>query len=101
MLVAQFGMDVDADRIYALESFEGGGKRSVLEKLAQEFPDKQLHFFEDRLATLNKLFGSNIAKMYLVDWGYNTAPERAEAQAIDEVEVIDRARFAAIIARGS
>lgn len=97
MLVERFGMDVDADRIYALESFEGGGKRSVLEKLALEFPDHQLHFFEDRLATLNKLLGSNIAKLYLVDWGYNTAPERAAAQAIEEVEVIDRKRFDAII----
>jgi phosphoglycolate phosphatase-like HAD superfamily hydrolase len=96
-LVARFGMQVDPDRIYALESFEDGGKRSVLKKLATEFPEKALHFFEDRLATLEPLSGTLLAKLYLVDWGYNTANERARAEAIDSIAVIDRERFAAIL----
>ena len=38
-----------------MESFEGGGKRSVLEALAAEFPDARLHFFEDRFSTLDRI----------------------------------------------
>ena len=96
-LVARFGMRVDPERIYALESFEGGGKRSVLEKLALEFPDRTLHFFEDRLATLEKLRDTSLARLYLVDWGYNTASERARAEAVGEIEVINRQRFESIV----
>ena len=99
-LVARFGMRVDAERIYALESFEGGGKRSVLERLAVECPDRQLHFFEDRLATLEPLCGSPLARLYLVDWGYNTSSERARAAAMDGIEVLNMERFAAIIDAG-
>jgi phosphoglycolate phosphatase-like HAD superfamily hydrolase len=96
-LVARFGMHVDADRIYALESFEGGGKRSVLEKLAAEFPGHRLHFFEDRLATLQTLCDTSLAQLYLVDWGYNTAPERALAASIDSIEVLNQQRFLAML----
>ncbi|MFT5175148.1 MAG: phosphoglycolate phosphatase-like HAD superfamily hydrolase [Gammaproteobacteria bacterium] len=96
-LVARFGMRVDADRIYALESFEGGGKRSVLAKLASEFPGHRLHFFEDRLATLQTMRDTSLAQLYLVDWGYNTAPERAQAASIDSIEVLNTERFLAII----
>lgn len=96
-LVARYGMQVDADRIYALESFEGGGKRSILEKLAAEFPERRLHFFEDRLATLVKFPDTSLAALYLVDWGYNTALERARAESLDTIEVIDRARFDSIV----
>ena len=96
-LVARFGIRVDAERIYALESFEGGGKRSVLEKLAREFPHRTLHFFEDRLATLQSLGDTALARLYLVDWGYNTASERAHAAAIDGIEVLDMAHFLSII----
>jgi phosphoglycolate phosphatase-like HAD superfamily hydrolase len=96
-LVARFGIRVNAERIYALESFEGGGKRSVLERLAAEFPARQLHFFEDRLATLEPLRGSPMARLYLVDWGYNTASERARAAASEGIEVLNMERFAAVI----
>lgn len=96
-LVARFGMRVDPERIYALESFEGGGKRSVLEKLAVEFPDHTLHFFEDRLATLETLRNTSLARLYLVDWGYNTASERACAQAAGGIEVLTREDFLSVI----
>lgn len=33
-------------------------------------------------------------KLYLVDWGYNTAAERAAAAANARIEVVDIARFA-------
>ncbi len=32
-------------------------------------------------------------QLYLVDWGYNTEPERAAATACDRIEVVDIARF--------
>lgn len=32
-------------------------------------------------------------RLYLVDWGYNTAPERAVAEANQRIEVVDIARF--------
>ena len=54
-LVTRADLRVEPDRIYALEAFEGDGKRSVLEALAKEFPEARLHFFEDRYATLEKM----------------------------------------------
>ncbi len=32
-------------------------------------------------------------RLYLVDWGYNTAAERAAAEANERIEVINIARF--------
>lgn len=93
VLVKRAGLQVDADRIYALESFEHGGKLSVLQKLASDFPDHKLHFFEDRLATLLGLTATSIAQLYLVDWGYNLPPERAQGDAHDSIELINMQRF--------
>ncbi|MGK0168740.1 MAG: hypothetical protein ACI9W2_000458 [Gammaproteobacteria bacterium] len=53
--------------IYALESCEGAGKRSVLATLAGEFPGHRLHCFEDRLATLQTLHDTSLAVLYLLN----------------------------------
>jgi phosphoglycolate phosphatase-like HAD superfamily hydrolase len=99
VLVARAGIEVDPQRIYALESFEGGGKRSVLQRLAREFPQHRLHFFEDRIATLEGLAGSDLAELYLVDWGYNTVADRERARAVPGITVLDAAGFHALLAR--
>ena len=96
-LISRAGLRVDPDRVYALESFEGGGKRSVLARLRDEFPDATLHFFEDRIKTLRGLEGSELARLYLVDWGYNTPAERKTIAADDDIELIGLKRFQAIL----
>ena len=36
-------------------------------------------------------------KLYLVDWGYNTVPERMRAAANPRITVIDKAEFAQLL----
>ena len=89
---------VDAERIYPLEAFEKAGKRSVLKALADEFPDAQLHFFEDRFVTLDKIRDMTDLNLYLVDWGYNTEKERRRAHEDPQIEVLERQSFEALLA---
>lgn len=96
-LVARAGLQVEPNRIYALEAFESGGKRSVLATLGKEFPDMTLHFFEDRLKTLMGIKNEALARLYLVDWGYNTPAERALATQVPEISLIDMAGFESVL----
>lgn len=102
-LVERAGLRIEPERVYALEAFEGAGKRSVLEALARERPGAPLNFFEDRYPTLDRLRDLPDARLYLVDWGYNTPEERARARADARIEVLDvdgfRATLAAAAAR--
>ena len=97
VLVERAGLQVDSERIYALESFEKGGKRSVLASLAEEFPHAQLHFFEDRFVTLDKIRDMEALKLYLVDWGYNTEKERARAADDTQIKVLNPNTFEALL----
>ena len=96
-LVERAGLRVDPERIYALESFEGGGKRSVLRRLREEFPNATLHFFEDRVKTLLGLKNDDLARLYLVDWGYNTARDRALVEDEPNIALIDMAGFRGVL----
>jgi len=98
VLVERAGLDVPAERVYALESFESRGKGSVLQDLAREHPGARLHFFEDRLATLERVHGLPGVDLYLVDWGYNTAPERERARADPRIRLLDVDGFTALLA---
>ena len=98
LLVERAGLDVPPERIYALEAFEGAGKRSVLESLAEEFPEAKLHFFEDRYSTLDRIRDLGRTDLYLVDWGYNTPAERERAGADSRIEVLDRVGFETVLA---
>ena len=98
VLVERAGLEVEADRIYALEAFEGRGKRSVLEALSTEFPQARLHFFEDRYVTLDRIRDLDRTDLYLVDWGYNTPAERQQAAADTRIRVLGRADFEAVLA---
>lgn len=97
-LVEHAGLDVPADRIYPLEAFESDGKGSVLEALAHEYPKARIHFFEDRFRTLDGLRHLPRTHLYLVDWGYNTGPERERAAADPDIELLDMAGFEAVLA---
>lgn len=100
LLVERAGLRVDANRIYALESFENRGKRGVLQDLAVEFPRSQLHFFEDRYPSLAKLHDLERTSLYLVDWGYNTPAERDLSRSDPGVELLDATGFAATLRAG-
>lgn len=101
LLVERAGLEVPADRIYALEAFESGGKRSVLEQLAHEHPQARIHFFEDRLKTLDTVHHLPWLRCYLVEWGYNTPAERERARADAQVELLDRDGFARVLRTAS
>lgn len=95
-LVARAGLEVGPERIFALESFGGGGKRAVLQRLLRRRPGR-LHFVEDRLKTLEALGDLPRLRRYLVTWGYCTAAERDAARRHPGIEVLDPARFSALI----
>ena len=69
---------------------------------AEEHAGSTLHFVEDRLATLRKVVqDGRLAdwNLYLVDWGYNTPEERAQAAA-EGIRVISTEQFAKLLATG-
>uniref|UniRef100_A0A7C9D6A5 Uncharacterized protein n=1 Tax=Opuntia streptacantha TaxID=393608 RepID=A0A7C9D6A5_OPUST len=89
------GITIPPERIYGLGT---GPKVEVLKKLQRQ-PEHQglnLHFVEDRLATLKnvikepELDGWNL---YLVNWGYNTQKEREEAASISRIRVLELPEF--------
>ena len=100
ILVERAGLVVPPERIYALESFEKGGKRSVLRALATEFPQAKLHFFEDRYITLDNIRDMEEVALFLADWGYNTEREREQAKADRRISVLSPAEFRALLAVG-
>ena len=97
-LVRKAALDIADDRIFGLESFQAGSKRDVLEKLQAEQPATTIHFFEDRLATLEPLTEMGDVHLYLVDWGYNTDGQRAEAAANAAITLLSPGEFQALLA---
>ncbi|CAD5196991.1 unnamed protein product, partial [Musa acuminata subsp. malaccensis] len=90
------GVTIPAERIYGLGT---GPKVKVLKQL-QEMPEHQglsLHFVEDRLATLKNVIKEPALagwNLYLAGrWGYNTEKERAEAESIPRIQLIDLSDF--------
>lgn len=89
------GIDFPLERIYSM-TVSGKPKTGVLKMLQEEHPGFDAHFVEDKLSTLQKvekdgaLDGYNL---YLVDWGYNTEPEKQYARDSSRVELINMERF--------
>ncbi|URD79802.1 hypothetical protein MUK42_05440 [Musa troglodytarum] len=89
------GVSLPAERIYGLGT---GPKVEVLKQL-QEMPEHQglsLHFVEDRLATLKNVIKEPTLAgwdLYLGRWGYNTEKERAEAESIPRIQLLDLSDF--------
>ena len=97
LLMERAGLDIGPDRVFALESLDGGGKRAVLEGLLDRHPGK-VHFVEDRLKTLEALADLPRLHRYLVTWGYCSAAEREVARRHPDIGLLDPAGFSALIA---
>ena len=92
------GVPFPDDRIFS-QTVSGEPKSKVLLALAAAHPAAAgFHFVEDKLATLEKCAADPALKdwqLYLVDWGYNTAAERARAMGREDgrIRVIGMEEF--------
>ncbi|PRW56992.1 hypothetical protein C2E21_4196 [Chlorella sorokiniana] len=90
------GIHFPMDRIFS-QTVSGRPKSEVLEMLAERHPEAgSYHFVEDKLSTLEKVAqvpSLQQYQLYLVDWGYNTEPERQRAAAHGRIAVIDADEF--------
>lgn len=92
-LLQQQGIEMPRKWIIGKESKRP--KHQILKELMAETQAK-LWFVEDRLKTLQLVQQQpNIAtvKLYLADWGYNTASEREEARQTSGIELISLSDF--------
>ena len=97
------GVPLPLDRIYS-QTVSGRPKTEVLAALAARAPPAaRLLFVEDKYSTLEKVAaaeGFEKWELYLVDWGYNTAAERAAAAAHPRIRLVSPATFADLLAGG-
>ncbi|KAK9800246.1 hypothetical protein WJX73_005837 [Symbiochloris irregularis] len=89
------GVPFSQDRIYSTAE-TGQPKSAVLTMLQERHPDRQYHFVEDKLGTLDKV--CKVAELdhwhlYLVDWGYNTEQERSTAGKNKRISVVNMERL--------
>ncbi len=80
------------DRIYGLD--RNLSKQQILTDLSLERPEDQILFIEDRLPTLiNVITDDRLDKvrLYLADWGYNTAEDRDSAAITKRIKTISLA----------
>ncbi|MEM7554411.1 MAG: HAD hydrolase-like protein [Cyanobacteria bacterium P01_A01_bin.84] len=96
-LLQKAGVNIEADKIFGKEV-----KRPKYETI-QELIEKHqtspenVWFVEDRLKTLQlvkKQSDLSSIKLFLADWGYNTASERKEAQQDERVKLLSLSGFA-------
>jgi phosphoglycolate phosphatase-like HAD superfamily hydrolase len=83
-LLEHNGVRFAAERIFGLD--RGMKKEAVLRRLMERHPGRQIHFVEDRLATLKRLLARTDLRplrLHLACWGYNTHAERREAEHLD------------------
>lgn len=89
-LLKGWGLSFAPEHIFGLERDKP--KERVLAELSQQarWRDGCWHFVEDRLATLERVAAHKALepiKLYLADWGYNTAADRARARAHPAITV--------------
>ena len=85
------GIEFPPDRIFS-QTTSGRPKSEVLEMLQERHPDTRYHFVEDKFSTLEKVIACPSLEdwnLYLVDWGYNTRPERDAASKNSRIQLID------------
>lgn len=95
-LLQQQGVEIPNKSIIGKESKRP--KHQILRELiaAQAEPSIMLWFVEDRLKTLQLVQQQSdltAVKLYLADWGYNTASERESARLDPHIELISLAQF--------
>lgn len=92
-LLQQQGVEMLAKSIIGKESKRP--KHQVLKELMTEY-QVRLWFVEDRLKTLQLVQQQPhlaAVKLYLADWGYNTASEREQARQTPGIELISLSTF--------
>ncbi len=92
-LLQQQGVEMPAKSIIGKESKRP--KHQVLKELMAE-AQVNLWFVEDRLKTLQLVQQQPhlaAVKLYLADWGYNTASEREQARQTPGIELISLSTF--------
>lgn len=94
---------IPMDRIYS-QTVSGQPKAEVLVMLQERHSDAVgMHFVEDKMGTLDKVAQDPRLQgwqLYLVDWGYNTAEERARAEASERITLINKEQFEALMTKG-
>ncbi|CBN78330.1 conserved unknown protein [Ectocarpus siliculosus] len=97
-LLEHAGIKVPLDRIFGLGT---GPKAGVLAQLQTKHSGCTLVFLEDRVETLeavcadSKLEG---VRLYLCDWGFNTAAQRARGESNGRVTVVGTGDIAGLLA---
>ncbi|NKC16253.1 MAG: HAD family hydrolase [Gammaproteobacteria bacterium] len=96
-LVERAGIDIAPDCVFGLERLGQNGKRDILEGLIEANPGAPVHFFEDRLKTLERMVDLAGTRLYLAGWGYNTAAEREAGARMDAVQLLSLETFARLL----
>lgn len=86
-LLAHRGVEFPAERIFGLDRQVSAGmnKEAVLGEILRRHPGRRIDFVEDRLATLRRFLTRpelTAVRLHLACWGYNTEPERREAERL-------------------
>lgn len=84
------GLQVPPKQIFGLEA---GPKLKILDKVLRspKFKGATVHFFEDRLPTLEKAADDeklNAVQLYLANWGYVTDEEHQRAGSLERLHVL-------------
>ncbi len=93
-LLQQQGVEMPSKSIIGKESQRP--KHQILKELIAETQVSKLWFVEDRLKTLQLVQQQPLlaaVKLYLADWGYNTASERESARQTSGIELISLSMF--------
>ncbi|MCH9047241.1 MAG: HAD hydrolase-like protein [SAR324 cluster bacterium] len=91
LLLEHNRIKLSMERVFGLE--QNKTKPEILSELMErpESARAALHFIEDRMGTLRQVAATpelEPVRLYLVDWGYNTAAQREEARASDRITVV-------------
>jgi phosphoglycolate phosphatase-like HAD superfamily hydrolase len=98
-LLAQQGVDFPGDRLIGKEIRQPKAQtlRDLIQQHTQDGTPPAVWFVEDRLKTLQTIQPqpdlANV-RLFLADWGYNTATERDTAQQDPQIHLISLAQFA-------
>jgi hypothetical protein len=71
--------------------------------ITAEDEPRSLWFVEDRIKTLHLVqqqLDLDAVKLYLADWGYNTASERESAENDPRIQLLSRSQFVQICPTG-
>lgn len=98
-LLQEQGVELSKEKIFGKETQRP--KHQLLRELIAAYPEdlkdtSQLWFIEDRLKTLQsvqKQADLSDVRLYLADWGYNTATDRNWAKANERIQLLSLDQF--------